>query len=341
MKKYIIFIFVVFSFVSCGPNKQEIIDSVNYYRDKVEDPVILNVITSALEYGIDAESSIDGRTPLSYASEFGYTKVVKALIDSGAEIDKAADGRTALMYAISSGYIEIVNLFIEEGAWIDGQSIDGYTALMAAAEYGKTEIVQALIKADADINLYDYTGKTAIDFALQGGYIDIFYLLTEAGAVAGNLYLDKALIYASVNNQTNLVKNILNREVDVNATDDAGWTATMYAAKNGNLDMLISLINAGAVFRIETAFIIGAEKGQLKIVEFFLELFNNDLIEKYAGTALLYAIINDKVEVCRVLLQENFPVNGRDMNGKTLLQYARECGNSEIEELLLAAGATE
>ena len=54
------------------------------------------------------------------------------------------------------------------------------------------------------------------------------------------------LMYASKNNNLDLVKLLIEDGADVNLVDNRGWTALMLACKYNNSDLIVPLINAGA-----------------------------------------------------------------------------------------------
>jgi ankyrin repeat protein len=54
-----------------------------------------------------------GRTPLSYAAEYGYLEIVKMLLSHPDGVDleaKDLEGRTSLSYALEHGHHEVVEL---------------------------------------------------------------------------------------------------------------------------------------------------------------------------------------------------------------------------------------
>jgi len=91
--------------------------------------------------------------------------------------------------------------------------------------------------------------------------------------------------------------------VRLETTDDDGWTAVMYAARRGNLQILKTLLEFGASLNHAT---------------------NEDNF-----TALHLAAGNELVEVCLALIKAGANPNQRDSEGKTAGDYLRISRNKE------------
>jgi TonB family protein len=112
--------------------------------------------------------------------------------------------------------------------------------------------------------------------------------------------------------QTEAIRTLLSErdQVDVDATDEAGWTALMHAASAGHDAVVRLLLGAGASVRRESD---GHE------------------------TALHMAARNGRTEVVRPLLEAGADYAARDADGRTPLFLAIERSRAGIIELLHAA----
>lgn len=178
------------------------------------------------------------------------------------------EGRTVLIYAISNAddfFVFREDIFAElvkiEAIEINAQDNEGFTALMYAAGCPNTSYTQMLLDAGAKVNMADNEKRTTLLFAVYANNVDVARLLIANGAKINvgknswttpivqanspemlNLLLDNGadvnahnegmtlLVKHMWNPRVDLVKVLLDRDVNVNATDDKGMTALDYAA---------------------------------------------------------------------------------------------------------------
>ncbi|PTD07511.1 Ankyrin-1 [Fusarium culmorum] len=142
-----------------------------------------------------------GRTPLSHASELGYTDVVVELLKFPVDTDSKSNGtnnsdpRSALDYAAQRGHTQIVKLLIEKGrARPDGsRSIMGNkeqrTPLSFASEAGYLDVVNILLRTrKVDPNSTDFDGRTPLHFAVKCRDEVMVKLLLATEGINPNLY---------------------------------------------------------------------------------------------------------------------------------------------------------
>jgi ankyrin repeat protein len=207
-----------------------------------------------------------GVTPLSLAAADGNARLVGALLKSGADPRKANaalhDGRTVVMLAAHTGNADALSLLLAKGADLDAaETRTGTTALMWAALENRADAVRVLAKAGADLNAksavtaYPHTPPGVIGDALEEGY-----------SYVGQTVLPRG-----------------------------GWTALMYAARQGALDAVRALAEAGA---------------------------NLTLADPDGTPALTFAIINGHYDVAALLVEKGADVNQRDRTGATPIYSA-------------------
>ena len=195
-------------------------------------------------------------------------------------------------------------------------------ALISAADRGDEESVRRLLQRAADVEARDGAKRTPIIAAAYGNHVEAAEALIEAGA-------------------------------DVNAKDETVQSAYLISTSEvGDDPRLLDLtLNNGADVRSldsynGTGLIRAAERGYPTVVSRLLQTnIDVDHVNNLEWTALLEAIILGDggpfhTEVVRLLIQEgNADPNLPDGNGVTPLQHARQSGYTEIERILLDAGA--
>ena len=109
----------------------------------------------------------------------------------------------------------MVELLIDAGANVDWADSLGYTHLMNAASDGNLDIVRLLISHNADLEII----------------------------ISPDLP-DTVLTVAAMNNETEIVSELLRAGAD--ASGEAGESALRLARRNGNLEVIRMLEDAGA-----------------------------------------------------------------------------------------------
>merc|ERR1711997_1266033 len=197
---------------------------------------------------VNAKDSYD-YTPIMYAakgSAGNALKVVQFLVSKGANVNaKNYYATNALHYAVLQNNGKIVKFLIEKGA--EGQVSD---LLMLAVRYGKELIdsVKVLVNKGADVNKvsgpleYPYVKDSVLIIAAQNNYMKIVKFLLEKGANVQATCHSRSwclgkntLMYAATHGNLDIVKLAVTKGLDVNAQDKVdGSTALMMASRNGH-----------------------------------------------------------------------------------------------------------
>lgn len=194
--------------------------------------------------------------------------------------------------------------------------------LISAAGAGDAVTVRRLLERGAPVEARDGDRRTPLVAAAYGNHLEAARLLVEAGA-------------------------------DVNAKDETVQSAYLISTSEVGDDprlLDLTLKNGADVRSLDsydgTGLIRAAERGYPKIIERLLGTnIAVDHVNNLGWTALLEAIIlgdggPSHTEVVRLLVERGeADPNLPDGNGVTPLQHARQNGYTEIEEILLEAGA--
>ena len=178
-------------------------------------------------------------------------EVAKLLLDAGAEVDAATEvyggGSTTLGLVATSTpprnagvQIPLIDLLLEHGAAIEGVK-PGDSIVRSALANNCPEAAEALVDRGAKVE--------DVVVAAGVGRLDLVKRLAEDAATAR---LEKALIMAAQYARRDIVEYLLDRGVNVAASD--GMTALHWAAGGGHLDIMELLIQRGAPLEQENAY---------------------------------------------------------------------------------------
>ncbi|MEI0603594.1 ankyrin repeat domain-containing protein [Brachyspira alvinipulli] len=221
---------------------------------------------------------------------------------------------------IESGDLETIKKLIESKS-LDvnyNLEIDEYsksTPLIQAIKYKQTDIINYLLENNADVNLKEeLTGFTPLMASLNN--IAIAELLIEKGADIEAKDDDgiNALVYASTYNDEEMVKFLLEKGADANTVceienehTDIASTPLMNAAYRGNTNIINMLLENGANINYTTDF---------------------------GMTALMMAASFNQFEAAKLLLENNADTSITDEYGRTALDLAKLEDYKDIVELL-------
>ena len=167
---------------------------------------------------------------------------------------------SCLHLAAYHGFNELVELFIKDMNDSDVNKVTGNkdTALMWAARLGKDDTVDTLIKNNADPNIQDDKHSTALYWAVRYGHVKTVDILLRANAspnITRTEGLVAPLIAASAYGYNDIVERLLadpNVRNKINTIKGLGGkTPLHYAAREGNIDVLNTLLKNGALLNVE------------------------------------------------------------------------------------------
>ncbi|KAG2485469.1 hypothetical protein HYH03_015845 [Edaphochlamys debaryana] len=154
-----------------------------------------------------------------------------------------------------------------------------------------------------------------------------------------------ALIFASRDGHLEVVKALLAAGARVEAADEDGSTPLMHASRHGHLEVVKALLAAGA--RVEAASKDGCTPlmyascdGNLEVVKALLAAGARvEAADEEGRTALMFASSDRTLEVVKALLAAGARVEAADEEGRTALMLASRDRTLEMVKALLAAGA--
>ena len=190
---------------------------------------------------------------------------VRAQIAKRANVNELArDGSTALLWAVYNGNLEMTRALLAAGAPVNAPNHYGITPLLQASRTGDAPLIGMLLKAGADVAAAHPDGETPLMAASRTGHID-----ARQAAARGRRQREHRRRVSAGNRRScgprrkvtpDVVKTLLeagadpNRKAHVNGIDErkhadhptGGFTALMFAARNGHDDVAAALIKGGA-----------------------------------------------------------------------------------------------
>ncbi len=284
---------------------------------------------------------------------------------------------TELINAVKAGKVKLCRRLIRRGADVNRPDKDGRTPLYWAALYRYPNITRLLIKAKADVNIKDKNREGPLE-AIAKYYVrrrcawNIIKLLAKKVDIKNEG--EESLVSASINEDLETVRLLLKYGVDPGAKVGSGITPLMFAAWNGNIKIVKTLIEAGANVNdrdnpkgnyYQTPLMYAVESGCDKTLRILIEagadvnakqkggitplmlvnIKKNPKITKklhlrlFSNRKEYLKLLKEKSRSTRMLLYYGADVHAKDNAGKTAVNYAIKCGNPEIARVLLRAGA--
>jgi ankyrin repeat protein len=291
-----------------------------------------------------------GVTPLSLAAGNGNAGLLDALVKAGANPQSAdaalRDGRTLLMLAARTGSADAVKLLLAHGGAVNAtESRTGTTALMWAASENRADAVHALVAAGGDVNArskvtaYPHTPPGVIGDALEEGYSYVGQTVLPRGGWT-------ALMYAARQGALDAAKALAENGADVNLQDPDGTPAITLAIINGHYDVAGFLASRGA--DVNLADRTGA-------TPLYSAVDMHTLVTSFGRPELPRVATEGSVGAAKMLIARGANVNAplktkilkrtyqagdaRLAEGATPLMRAAKAGDVVMMRLLIAAGA--
>jgi ankyrin repeat protein len=281
----------------------------------------------------------EGDTPLIDAVKRGDHNAVRAQLRAKANVNAAgADGTTALHLAVQADDLELVTMLIRAGANAKAANRYGLRPISLAATNGSAKAIEALLAAGADPNTTTAEGEPVVMTAARTGTVDALKPLIARGANVNareKWFGETALMWAAAENHADAVRVLVEAGADINARStvlDApvlefprsggpnsplprgGWTALMFAARDGGIDAARTLADLGADLN---ATALPQTDVPMKPEEIAAAQAKN-----IGTSALVFAIINVHYDLAAMLIDKGADPNVVDGAGMGALYAA-------------------
>ncbi|KAK7570991.1 hypothetical protein V3481_019078 [Fusarium oxysporum f. sp. vasinfectum] len=298
-------------------------------KNKCLNPAIFHALETAVRSLTDPERyrdilSIKGMISSEKAArdllKGGLQKLIKAIFRKlpaqSAEPDAFGD---VLHAAAAGGDLATVKLLIKHHVNVNHIRYNFHTPLGSAAEFGHAQIIKELLRAGANFHPTGFSHRSfgkqepAIK-AILGGHVPVLKALIDHGLKPEEYPGDVPLIVlAAQNKSAAMVGLLLKAGVDPKNHP----LALVTAAHDGNLEMMTSLLDAGADPNA-------------------LATYGNFVTDRLLCSPLYAACKAGRIEAVNILLERgaDAEVDSGDLDGLPLVVAARQ-GQSDIVQVLL------
>lgn len=218
-----------------------------------------------------------GQNILHYAIRSGNKDMVEYLINNFSELSvnqSDSNWYSPLHISVMTDNIQITRFLLSKNANINNINRDKQTPLHLAAQYGLCEMITLLLENGAHINTFDIDERSPLNLAIAHSKEDAARILIKKGIRLNHEEINgyTALYRAVWNNLTSTVKLLLEHGAKIIHSHFLLHIAT----KNGNLDIVKILVQAGAILHIRdeqgmTPLIIACSMQNLHIAKYLLK----------------------------------------------------------------------
>jgi len=211
------------------------------YKTKAKFPIVLTTPERTFVFkAVNAEEQAEWSDALKQLckEEFLRSETAKAMeINAGGE---------AFLQAALEGNEDLLDKLAASSADGSFQNEEGMTALHLLALAGKVEMIKFLAERGYSLDVTNKDGKTALEVAMSAEEGSerrgsVARALVDGGAVA-----NKALAESVQKGLIDSVSVLIAARAQLESTTEEGKTALHYAGAVGNVDIVQTLINAGA-----------------------------------------------------------------------------------------------
>ncbi len=220
--------------------------------------------------------------------------------------------------AVKKSQRDLVVSFLSQPNGMDVNARDGYgmTALMWAAGRGYRDIAEVLLEHGADLEAGNELLSVKSIEKLEGGSGDFWELSDRMGMLhAKKHYGWTALVWAARNGRTDLVNLLIDSGANIDAITKDGFTALVHAIDNKHTETAHVLLERGADPDLaedgcSPALPIAAGHGFVDLVQAILDGGGSiNALDDVGNNALGMAVANNQPKVLRLLLSYGIDVN--------------------------------
>jgi len=298
---------------------------------------VLGAAAPCLSFGSDET------TALADAAERGDEAAVRAYIKQRVDVNDAGTrGTPALHWVVRRQNQSLADALIRAGADVNKANPYGVRPLHLAVENEDVEMVRLLLKAKADPGATDATGETPLIKAAKVGDLQIVTALLKAGAAVDTPdsgFGQTPLMAAAREGHTAVVKLLIDRGARVNAQTRTGKTPEIRNPAESKASRGAGIQRGGwpnrgireSIPGAKTPLLYAAREGHVDIVRLLLDAGANlEQADADGVTPLLIALMNEHAEAASFLVERGANVNAMDWYGQSPLFVAVDVRNLDV-----------
>ena len=168
------------------------------------------------------------------------------------------DGWAALHFSARSGSYDLVSYFVDIETDIHLKDKLGCNCVHTAALYGHLNLCKTLTyKHKFDVHISGDGGWTALHYSARNSSYELLKYFADTGTDIALQTSDgsNCLHIATLHGHLNLCRKLIDEHnFDVHITDNDGWAALHYSARNGSYELLTYLNKIGIDFELKNNF---------------------------------------------------------------------------------------
>ncbi|XP_052075114.1 uncharacterized protein LOC127712610 [Mytilus californianus] len=292
--------------------------------------------------------TVDGCSPLFWASQEGHVNVVKKLLQYSPNINQCDnDGASPLYVSSRNGHINVVKELLQNLADIKKCNNNGVSPLLIASQEGHVGIVKELVKFSANVNQCDNNDASPLYVSSQNGHVNVVKELLPNSADVSIRHKNgvSPLCIASHNGHVDVVNELLQHSADVNQCNSKGMSPLYITSKEGHVDVVTKLLEYSAdanqcCYDCSSPLYTANQEGHVNVVK---ELLHHSAMVNHCnskGMSPLYIASQEgHVKVVQELLQHFAEVNQCKHKGISPLYIASEKGHVDVVSKLFEYSA--